>query len=130
MSSHLAATLVGMSDAAPSTRYGHLAAVLRDQIRQGRYRVGDELPSIAAIADEAAVSHMTVKQALRMLSDEGVVSTRRGARARVVTMPGSVTAPLAAQLHELQTRVDRLEHRTQALERHATKTTGRSRAKP
>lgn len=129
MSSH-AVRLIAMTDAGLSTRYGYLASVLRDRIREGRYQVGEELPSISAMAGEMSVSHMTVKQALRVLSDEGVITTRRGTRARVVSLPPSAPAPIPAQLQEIQARLNHLESRTQALERHASKTTEGSQAKP
>lgn len=109
-----------MTTADASTRYGHVASVLRDQILQGRYPVGDELPAIAHLADEFNVSHMTAKQALRVLKDQGVITTGRGVRARVVSLPAESTASIAAQLQAIHDRLDSLETRTHTLERHAS----------
>lgn len=112
-----------MTAAEASTRYGHVASILRDQIRDGRYQVGNELPAIAQLAEEFNVSHMTAKQALRVLKDQGVIVTGRGVRARVVALPAESTASVAAQLQAIHDRLDSLETRTQALEQHASQRT-------
>lgn len=112
-----------MTAADASTRYGHVASVLRDQILQGRYPVGDELPAIAQLADAFQVSHMTAKQALRVLKDQGVVATGRGVRARVVSLPAESTASMATQLQAIHDRLDSLENRTHALEHHESQPT-------
>ena len=99
-----------------STRYGHIAAVLGSRIRDGQYAVGDELPPIADLADEFDVSHMTAKEALRLLREQGVITTNRGTRARVLTVPDRPDEPLADQLRTIRERLDRLEERQTNLE--------------
>lgn len=115
---------------AAATRYGHVAAMLRRRIREQHYAVGAELPPIAAIAGEFGVSHMTVKQALGLLRDEGLITTGRGVRARVTARPGNAPAPLVRQLEAIQVRLDNLENRTRALELHAAKPTWEGAAEP
>ncbi|MGB8384620.1 MAG: winged helix-turn-helix domain-containing protein [Dermatophilaceae bacterium] len=110
-----------MSHPEASTRYGHVASVLRGHIREGRYPVGTELPSIASIAKDFDVSHMTAKQALKLLREQGVITTGRGVRARVAAVPSKEPAPIAVQLEAIHDRLDSLETRTRALELHATK---------
>jgi DNA-binding GntR family transcriptional regulator len=95
---------------------------LSSQIRDGRYQVGDELPPIAALADEFQVSHMTVKEALRLLRERGVISTSRGTRARVLTIPQQGEGPLTDQLQAIRERLDSLEKRTTNLESHVSNT--------
>jgi GntR family transcriptional regulator len=112
---------------AGSTRYGHLVAVLSSQIRDGQFRVGDELPTVATLAEQFNVSHMTVKQALRMLREQGIVSTSRGTRSRVLAVPTQEEEPLTEQLRAIRERLDSLEQRTTNLETHASKA---SRDKP
>ncbi|GAA3256796.1 GntR family transcriptional regulator [Dactylosporangium siamense] len=63
--------------------YLALASVLRDRIRQGLYPAGYALPIEAAICDEHSVSRMTVRRALAVLREEGLVSSRRGAPSSV-----------------------------------------------
>ena len=119
-----------MYDPAASTRYGHVASVLRSQIRTGDYSVGDELPTIARLAQDFGVSHMTAKQALRILREQGIISTGRGTRARVMALPADAPASVAEQFDAVHARLDAVEARTRALEVHAAKTTRRRSAKP
>lgn len=57
-----------------------LAARLREAIAEGRYRPGDTLPRLEAIADEHGVAYQTVRAAIRLLRSEGLVESvrRRG----------------------------------------------------
>jgi len=59
-------------------RYRHIAAVLRDRITTGRYPPGGVLPSEAHLGSEFAVSRVTVRRALEVLRDDGVVDARQG----------------------------------------------------
>jgi GntR family transcriptional regulator len=111
-----------MADAPPH-RSEYVAAVLRRQILDRTYPVGSELPTVASLATEFGVSHMTVKRALGALSAEGVISTSRGARTRVAHLPNEQAKPLAEQVKELRTRVDSLDERVASLESHAGKPT-------
>ena len=60
--------------------YKALAAELRREIRSGRLRPGDKLPSKRALAEEKKLSLMTVTGALELLEAEGCIRTeeRRG----------------------------------------------------
>jgi GntR family transcriptional repressor for pyruvate dehydrogenase complex len=53
--------------------YEQLAEVLRGRILTGELQVGDRLPSEAALAAEAGVSRSTVREALRILQEAGLV---------------------------------------------------------
>jgi DNA-binding GntR family transcriptional regulator len=115
---------------AGSTRYGHVVAILSSQIRDGHFRVGDELPTVANLAEEFQVSHMTVKQALRTLREQGIVSTSRGTRTRVLAIPTREDEPLTEQLRTIRERLDLLESRTTKLESHASKASPDEPAEP
>jgi DNA-binding GntR family transcriptional regulator len=115
---------------ASSTRYGHVVATLSSQIRNGQFGVGDELPTVAALAEEFQVSHMTVKQALRTLRERGIVSTGRGTRSRVLTVPEEKEETITEQLRAIRERLDRLETRTANLETHAPKASPDEPAEP
>ncbi|MET0185045.1 MAG: winged helix-turn-helix domain-containing protein, partial [Achromobacter sp.] len=58
------------------TRYGELAAVLGERIRNGLYLPGDRLPSVRVLSTEHGVSLSTVQQAYRQLEDEGLAVPR------------------------------------------------------
>jgi DNA-binding GntR family transcriptional regulator len=63
--------------------YRQLADLLRAEILSGDLRPGDQLPSEAAIGQTHDVGRETVRRALRVLRDEGLVVTEAGQRARV-----------------------------------------------
>jgi GntR family transcriptional regulator len=59
-------------------RYRQIATVLRDRIASGGYPPGGVLPSEADLGAEFAASRVTVRRALEMLRDDGVVDARQG----------------------------------------------------
>jgi DNA-binding GntR family transcriptional regulator len=115
---------------ASSTRYGHVVATLSSQIRDGHFRIGDELPTVTTLAEQFQVSHMTVKQALRTLREQGIVATGRGTRSRVLAVPTADEEPLADQLRAIRERLDSIETRMSNVENHASKTSRDRPAEP
>ena len=55
-----------------------LRADLLQKIENGSYAPGDQLPSESELVEAYGVSRVTVRAALRMLVDEGVLVKRRG----------------------------------------------------
>lgn len=55
----------------PEHPYVQLAGLIRDRIRLGR--IGPRMPSIMELARETDLSAATVKRALRILRDEGLI---------------------------------------------------------
>jgi GntR family transcriptional regulator len=62
----------------PSPIYFRIAAGLRAEIASGRLPVGARLPPIAALARTYAVAPVTVREALRLLTEEGLIWSRQG----------------------------------------------------
>jgi GntR family transcriptional regulator len=60
-------------------KYLRIHAELRDRITGGRWPAGSALPAQRDLADEFGVSTMTLRQALQLLADEGLIDTRHGA---------------------------------------------------
>lgn len=60
--------------------YRRIAADLREQIRTGELKAGDQLPTEQELRDSYGVSRNTVRLAIAMLTNEGMVTTapRRG----------------------------------------------------
>ncbi|MER6603892.1 GntR family transcriptional regulator [Streptomyces parvus] len=65
--------------------YRDVATELRRRIEleQEGYRPGDDLPALENLENEFGLSKQTLRSALRLLADEGLVSTGRGRKARV-----------------------------------------------
>ena len=69
------------------SQYERLAGTLRDRIAAGTYARGDKLPSEMELMDESGLSRSTVRHALKVLVDEGLVRTERGRGAFVADTP-------------------------------------------
>ncbi len=64
--------------ASPIPRYLQLVDIFRQRIARGVWPMGQMLPSIALLMQEFSVARVTVRQAIKLLSDEGLVSPQRG----------------------------------------------------
>ena len=62
----------------PEPIYRQIAATLRTRIEDGTYRPGHPIPSTAALCDEFQVSHKTVRAAVVVLVEQGLVVTAHG----------------------------------------------------
>jgi GntR family transcriptional regulator len=82
-----------LSETGPERRergplYLQVARTLREGIVGGEYPVGAQLPGEDALSARFAVSRYTIREALRRLREEGLVSSRQGA-GTVVVPPAS-----------------------------------------
>ena len=84
-----------------------IADILRDRIRGGELKAGDRLPTQAELAEEFGVERGTVRQALRALQEDGLLSNvSKGSPPRIaeVSPPADEPQPtmvgLAPQLTE------------------------------
>ena len=96
--------------------YAQLVKILRQQIASGKFRPESQLPSEALICKRYKVSPMTVRRAINVLLDQGVVTTIQG---RGTFVKGLELGSSTFDLNELQnlfrdkeqTRVKLLEAR-------------------
>ena len=58
--------------------YAQIMRILEQEVRSGRLKPGDQLPTQEALAQHFEVSLAPVKQALRELEERGVIATRQG----------------------------------------------------
>src|SRR5512147_1901691 len=87
--------------------YLQLVNLLRHHVATGVLRPGDQLPSESQLCDRYSVSPMTVRRAINLLVDQGVVVAEQGR--------GTFVKPVAMgaasfQLAELQTLLSDPEH--------------------
>ncbi len=67
---------------------------ISEDIRSGRYRPGEKIPSEPVLADEAGVGRSTVREAVKELVTAGVLEIRRGEGTYVCAVPGIGRDPL------------------------------------
>lgn len=77
-----------------TTLYSQLASVLRGRIGRGEWPVGHEIPTLDELGDQYGVARVSVRQAVQMLVNEGLLSARRGRRTEVIS-GGQYERPLS-----------------------------------
>jgi GntR family transcriptional regulator len=95
--------------------YVRLRETIANAILSGRYRDGDPLPSVRALAAEEQANPLTVAKAYQGFQDEGLIVVKRGvglfvasgARARLKESERSRF--LTEEWPEIRERMDRLE---------------------
>lgn len=77
--------------------YREIAAALEDSIRFSRYKLGEKLPTEEELAVEFGVTRLTIRRALAVLSDAGLVDRkpRRGTLVSQSVSEPSVISPLS-----------------------------------
>jgi GntR family transcriptional regulator len=73
----------------PIPRYVQLADLFRQRVAKGLWPPGSLLPSIEQLMAEFDVARVTVRQAMALLADEGMVSPQRGRGTFVTANPGT-----------------------------------------
>ena len=71
----------------PEPSYLQLAAVLRARIKSGKIPPREALPSITYLVQETGLAVGTIRKAIKVLSDEGLVVTVPGRGSYVVDNP-------------------------------------------
>jgi len=71
----------------PRRPYEQIAEALREDIRTGRLKPGDQLPTVAELAVTNTVAVGTAHRAMVLLREEGLIEVARGRRAVVTPAP-------------------------------------------
>jgi len=95
------------------TLYARIASVLRGKIASGSWPVGAMIPTVAELSREYGTAKITIRQAFKVLSDEGLLKSQRGRGTFVSAPPDRFP----------QDNVDRMQDARRAGER--TKVVGR-----
>jgi GntR family transcriptional regulator len=81
--------------------YVQITNQIKEQVRKGILKPGDELPSVRELADSLGINMHTVRGAYLKLRDQGIISLRLGRRARIARLNQQVrTADMEAALQE------------------------------
>lgn len=107
----------------PRAPYLQIADDLRRQINAGRYKPGDRLPSNKAMAGEYSTSTETVRRALRVLTDAGLIGAHSTLGTFVLNPPAEAEPDPASRLEaemragyaKLSERIDYIEAQVMAL---------------
>lgn len=67
----------GITDG-PEPKYRQLAAILRERIESGVLQPGQPIPSEVELEQESGLARGTIRKAVAVLRDEGLVVTTRG----------------------------------------------------
>lgn len=76
--------------------YHQIAAVFRQRIEDGIWSPGDRLPSLDSLMQEFSVARVTIREAMKLLREEGLLLPERG-RGTVVTRRASTRRPLRVE---------------------------------
>jgi len=68
-------------------RYVQVASALRRRIQEGHWGVGDKIATLEALESEFDVARVTVRQAIELLQDEGLLKSHQGKGTFVVRSP-------------------------------------------
>ena len=79
----------------PLKEYQRLSEKIQDAIEKGGLKMGDKLPPERALAETFGVSRNSVREAIRTLSEQGILKSRHGDGTYIC---GSDLAPLTAAL--------------------------------
>jgi DNA-binding GntR family transcriptional regulator len=101
----------------PRPPYQQLAHRLRAAIEAGDYGPGEQLPSHQGLAETYGVAVGTVKRALAVLRDQGLITTRHGMGSYVRAHPHQTDAVREDELAEIRRRLVTLGERLDAVER-------------
>lgn len=69
------------------TRYHQLATIFRRQIETGTWEVGSQIPTVIELANSYNAARETVRQALGMLADDGLIRRHRAKGTFVTAVP-------------------------------------------
>jgi GntR family transcriptional regulator len=97
---------INKEDARPL--YLQMVIQIKEQIRKGMLKQGDELPSVRELADSLGINMHTVRSAYIKLRDQGIINLRLGRRATIARLKQPenkriVEAEITARMEELVT---------------------------
>lgn len=86
------------------------AASVRVAIEEGRFRVGQQLPSEPQLSGELGISRATLREAIRMLVSDGLLERRHGIGTFVLRVPSPSIERGIEELFSLSDAIEQLGH--------------------
>lgn len=81
----------GTTNGGEFPRYYQVSNILAKRIEQGGYKVGDLLPTEIELCEEFDISRYTVREALRRLTEAGLVRRRQGSGTQIIATRSHTT---------------------------------------
>jgi GntR family transcriptional regulator len=69
------------------SRYIQLATLFRRRIQSGKWQVGEQMPTVNALSQECGVAPATIRQAIGILEEEGLIKRQRAKGTFVLRRP-------------------------------------------
>lgn len=69
------------------SRYIQLASLFRQRIEVGEWAIGTQIPTVKELAEQCGVATMTIRQALNILENEGLIERMRAKGTFVIERP-------------------------------------------
>lgn len=85
--SYLTPSTVAALNRSNVARYIQLAALFRRRIANGEWAVQDKIPNVEVLAKQCGVANMTIRQALNLLEEEGLIERFRAKGTFVIKRP-------------------------------------------
>jgi len=98
--------LISVNEQSSQPIYLQIVNQVRQQLREGIIKPGDELPSVRELALILGVNMHTVRSAYLKLRDQEIINLRLGRRATVTRIPRSADSKEVQQ--ELHSRIQEL----------------------
>jgi len=77
---------IAIDNSDPRPVYLQIASSIKEQIRKGMLKPGDELPSVRDLARDLDINLHTARHAYQLLREQGVLLIRLGNRARIAPL--------------------------------------------
>lgn len=84
-----------------SRAYSRIGRLLKNEISQGNYKVGDKLPTEREISERLGVSRTIVREAMVMLEVEKLVEVKKGSGVYVTRMPDFTEQESAVEFRDV-----------------------------
>lgn len=80
-------TLSEMYGRSPAPLYAQVASVMRQRIESGHWAKGDKISTLEELGAEFSVARVTIRQAVELLRDEGLLDVQQGRGTFVCGLP-------------------------------------------
>jgi GntR family transcriptional regulator len=78
---------LSINESDPLPLYLQIVSQIKQQVRKGTLKRGDELPAVRELAKILRINMHTVRSAYLKLREEGIVNLRLGSRATIAKLP-------------------------------------------